>query len=230
MQQLKLQTEQGFAHVLAIVLIIAAVGGVGVTGYYSFQKKANEKTAAEQQARTSQDAKTAQSTADKAKLEAEKKESVATATPTDCKLDVTMYVSVSEGHTLRSSPSLDASRGIVVPYRAALKVGCKQGDWYQAEYNGQTGYAYSQYLSASQPAAPAVTGSMSQDKCLSVGALYTTKDPTPVYVAKDGKAVSANQSVPKGTALAGGECATVKGYWELNATLYSFSDLSTVKP
>jgi hypothetical protein len=209
----------------------------------SYQQKQQEKEAVAKQALETEQAKQAKLSADKKSLESEKiaeltapkTQEPAVKTPA-CELNTTMYVTVREGHALRSEKSLTAAKVVTAPYGAAIKVGCKDGAWYKARYADKDAYAYAEYLSSTKPAAEvAVKADMTQEKCTSVKTLYTAKDPTPIYVIKEGKAVSANQSVQKGKDLSKGECAMwngayVSGYWIYDATVYSFSDLSTTKP
>ena len=236
---MKRSRETGIATVWMVVFMCIAVVGAATTTY--FWKKASDHARAQETA-AKQAAPNDQQTEIKDVTETPVAAQPKTETPTPqpaaptCALDTTMYVVVKEGHALRSDKSLTATKVVTAPYGAELKVGCKDGAWYKANYAGKEAYAYAEYLSATKPAAEtAAKSDMTQDKCTTVTTLYTTKDPTPIYVLVDGKVVSGNQSVPKGTALKGGECAkwqgsTVKGYWLLNATLYSFSDLSTTKP
>ncbi len=139
MKHLKL-TSQGFTPLLLLVVaagIVVAIVGMG----FVVQKNSQGRTI--------------NVPADTQKPAQPKTETVTEATPAPapkpCTPDTTMYVSVADGHNMRSEKSLSSGAVVLLPYASAVKVGCLDGDWYAGDYNGKTGFVYKAYVSATKP-------------------------------------------------------------------------------
>lgn len=226
--------EKGFAMIILIIVIVVAVGGASATAYYA-KKSADNKKAQQLVQQTARDA-----AADNAKKPVEENkpstENKPNVTPA-CVRDTKMYIDVPEGHALRSEKALNATKLVAVPYRSEVIVGCKDGDWYSAEFNGSVGWAYGQYLSTTQPPASTIstpTASICSQNSLTI---YAAKSPTiGRYGNFDNPWSNGEKSVPFGTLMSGITCAThqngliMDGYMLYEDAYFRYADLSTTKP
>lgn len=69
-----------------------------------------------------------------------------------CPSATVMYVNTTRGLNLRTERSLGAAVITKMPHRAAVRAGCREGDWMTVTYDFKTGYALARYLSATAPA------------------------------------------------------------------------------
>jgi uncharacterized protein YgiM (DUF1202 family) len=74
-----------------------------------------------------------------------------TAEAPSCPSAVAMYVNTPRSLNLRAERSLNARVITKMPYGAAVRAGCRSGDWLTVTYNFKTGYALAQYLSTTPP-------------------------------------------------------------------------------
>ncbi len=230
--------EQGFAHIIAIVGVVVLMGAVGTTGYYALQQRANDEVAKKQLVQFTEKTRLANEAADK-KAAAEKKIAIPSPqTSTECIRDTTMYVTVSAGHRLRESRDMSAGGAVVVPYTASIKVGCLENGWYSADYNGQIGYVFAEYVSIQKPVVAAPT-SMSKittptkANCPAQGAtatMYAAQSPTVGFYYMNNPGGSKAQPIAYGSAMQVLCSEAVQGYVISGDAYYTYAQLSMTKP
>ncbi len=126
-----LRDQRGIALVVEIIIgaiVVLALAIVGLKVYSAHHKAATAPASSLSAAKTS-----------------------STNSVSGCSTGTTMYVTATDGLKLRSDKNTSSIVVSIMPYAAGVLAGCSDGNWYKVNYQGQTGYASTQYLSASKP-------------------------------------------------------------------------------